>query len=288
MYSASQQSNTLSGRVTAEGDELFYEVRGQGSPLLMICGGGGDSWWYYPLADRLARFHRVITYDRRANARSTGRAPLNFEISQQSRDAIAVLEAAGERSAAIFGSSTGAIIALDLAKRYPQAVRVLIVHEPPLVALHRHAAKWRRFFAGIYATSLRYGTTLATLKFALFAGLPLGAMLKAAKPWEAFKKEHAVQYVSAELSALVSMQLELLPLVNYVPDFAELKNNNVRVRVAAGAESLQKQRFYAQSCGVLAQRLGVELVPFPGNHVSFFHRADEWARAMHSLLVDCS
>ena len=44
MYSASQQSNTLSGRVTAEGDELFYEVRGQGSPLLMICGGGGDSW----------------------------------------------------------------------------------------------------------------------------------------------------------------------------------------------------------------------------------------------------
>jgi len=31
-----------SGRVTTEGDSLYYEVRGQGIPLIMIPGGGGD------------------------------------------------------------------------------------------------------------------------------------------------------------------------------------------------------------------------------------------------------
>jgi len=31
-----KQVPTKSGRVTTEGDELYYEVRGQGQPLLMI------------------------------------------------------------------------------------------------------------------------------------------------------------------------------------------------------------------------------------------------------------
>ena len=30
-----------SGRVTTEGDELYYEVRGQGQPILMISAAGG-------------------------------------------------------------------------------------------------------------------------------------------------------------------------------------------------------------------------------------------------------
>ena len=30
-----------SGRVTAEGDDLYYEVRGQGPPLLLIAPAGG-------------------------------------------------------------------------------------------------------------------------------------------------------------------------------------------------------------------------------------------------------
>jgi hypothetical protein len=31
-------------RVISEGDEIYYEVRGQGQPLLLIPGGGGDGW----------------------------------------------------------------------------------------------------------------------------------------------------------------------------------------------------------------------------------------------------
>ncbi len=75
-----------SGRVTTEGDDLYYEVRGQGPPLLMISAGGGDGDYYAAIADRLCDEYKVITYDRRANARSTMNDPQNFEISQQSRD----------------------------------------------------------------------------------------------------------------------------------------------------------------------------------------------------------
>jgi hypothetical protein len=98
-----QQVMMQSRRVTTEGDELYYEVRGQGQPLLMIPGGGGDGGSYSAVADILLDEFKVITYDRRANARSTMNDPQNFEISQQSRDAVAVLRAANETSAFVFG-----------------------------------------------------------------------------------------------------------------------------------------------------------------------------------------
>src|SRR5262249_58033628 len=104
----------------------YYEVRGQGPPLLMISGGGGDAGFFLFVADILADEYKVITYDRRGNSRSTSRDPQNFEISQQSRDAVAVLRAVGETAALVFGNSGGAGIALDLAKTPPQAGRAAV------------------------------------------------------------------------------------------------------------------------------------------------------------------
>ena len=105
------QATMQTGYVKTEGDELYYEVRGSGQPLLMIPGGGGAGKVYSFVADILSDEYKVITYDRRASARSTKNEPQNFEISQQSRDAVAVLQAVGETSAFVFGNSSGAVIA---------------------------------------------------------------------------------------------------------------------------------------------------------------------------------
>ncbi len=153
------------GRVMTEGDELYYEVRGQGQPLLMIPPGGGDGGHYSFVADILADKYKVILYDRRANARSTINNPQNFEISQQSRDAMAVLREVDEESASVFGLSSGAVIALDMAKNHPQAVRKVIVHEPPTTRVLPNAEKWQRFFAKVYLTAFRFGSSLAAFRF---------------------------------------------------------------------------------------------------------------------------
>src|SRR3954447_17343430 len=138
------------GYVATEGDDIYYEMRGYGTPLLMISGGGGDAGFFSQVADRLADEYKVITYDRRGNSRSSRNRPQNFEISQQSRDAVAVLRAVGETAAFVFGNSGGAVIALDMAKTQRQAVIAAVVHEPPVVCVLPDAAKWRRYFAGLY------------------------------------------------------------------------------------------------------------------------------------------
>ncbi len=243
-------------RVVNEGDEIYFEVRGQGEPLLLIPGGGGDGWWYTPIAELLANEYKVITYDRRANARSTMNFPQNFEISQQSRDAVAVLNAAGEKSAFVFGNSSGAVIALDMAKTQPQAVRAAIVHEPPLATVHPNAKKWQRFFASVYLTAFQLGSGIGALRFALVVGLPLQASINGSKDLKLHVEKNNEVRISNKDTSDVLIKQELLPITNYAPDIEAIKQNGVKIFIANGKMSVEKKRFYAETAPILAEKLG--------------------------------
>ncbi len=265
------------GFVSTEGDDLYYEVRGTGRPLLMIPGGGGDGRIYSFVADILCDEYKVIKYDRRANARSTGNDPQNFEISQQSRDAVAVLQAAAESSAFVFGCSSGAVIALDMAKTYPQAIRAAVVHEPPVVRVLPDSEKWLRYFSGLHHAAFQFGAPIAMIRFGLMLGWPLiNAMRKIDVPHEAPKK-------MAEDDQFF-MKQELLPVVSYKPDVQRIKQNGVKVFMAAGKWTLDNKKVYGRTAPILAELLGCELVIFPGQHVSYVDMPQEWAAILREVL----
>ena len=50
--------------------ELYYEVRGEGKPLLLIHGVIVDASLYEQTAEILSRYYKVICYDRRGYSRS--------------------------------------------------------------------------------------------------------------------------------------------------------------------------------------------------------------------------
>jgi len=279
-----QQVMIHSGRVRTEGDDLYYEVRGQGQPLLMIPPAGGDGWQYSFVADILADEYKVITYDRRANARSTMNQPQNFEISQQSRDAIAVLRAVGEESAFVFGNSSGAVIALDMAKIQPQAIRAVVAHEPPIARLHPDARKWQRFFARVYLTAFRFGSSLAALRFILGIEVPVRQLIKATRDVNIHREQSSERYISAKDASDFLVKQELLPVTNYLPDVARIKQNGVRVFMAVGKWALDRKTWYAQAAQNLAEQLGCELLTFPGHHGSFIDMSDEFAATLRSGL----
>jgi len=278
-----KQVEAKTGFVTTEGDDLYYEVRGRGQPLLMIPGGGGDARMYSFVADILSDEYKIITYDRRANARSTGNEPQNFEISQESRDAVAVICAAGEDSAFVFGSSSGAVIAVDMAKTQPQAVKAIVAHEPPMTRVHPNARKWQRFFAGVYGTAFSWGATIAMIRFVLGVGLPLGPGSRAEASEKHLHELSQSGLRPVNMADFFTKQ-ELLPVTNYMPDIVTIKKNGVKVFMAAGRESLNKKRFYAQTAPILAKLLECEMIIFPGNHVSYASTPKEWAAVLRGIL----
>lgn len=277
------QIDVQTGCVMTEGDELYYEVRGHGQPLLMIPGGGGDGRMYSSVAGIVSDEYKVITYDRRANSRSTRNDPQNFEVSQQSRDAVAILHAAGETSAFVFGNSSGAVIALDMAKTQPQAVRAIVVHEPPITRVHPDTKKWQRFFAGVYGTAFSFGTTIAMIRFVLGVGLPLrpGSRAEASQNHLQEIRESGVRPMN--MADFFTKQ-ELVPVTNYMPDIEGIKKNRGKVFMAAGKLSLDKKRFYAQTAPILAKLLECEMIVFPGHHVSYLDMPEEWATVLRNVL----
>jgi pimeloyl-ACP methyl ester carboxylesterase len=61
---------TTTGTLKVPGASLYYEVRGSGPVLLLVCGGLYDAAGYAGLARQLAGRYTVVTYDRRGNSRS--------------------------------------------------------------------------------------------------------------------------------------------------------------------------------------------------------------------------
>jgi hypothetical protein len=76
----------------------------------------------------------------------------------------------------------------------------------------------------------------------------------------------------------------MLPFSNYQPDLRRIKQNGVRVVMAAGQLTLTKKKFYGQTAPILARRLGGECVTFPGHHLSYFDLAEEWAATLRGVL----
>jgi 3-oxoadipate enol-lactonase len=109
--------------------DLYYEELGDGVPILLIHPAGSTASTWGAVTTELARIGRVITYDRRGNARSGGE-PVR-SVFTHTADAAALLEHVGAAPAVVVGTSAGATIGIDLAVRRPGLVRAVVAHEAP-------------------------------------------------------------------------------------------------------------------------------------------------------------
>jgi 3-oxoadipate enol-lactonase len=116
------------GSVRSDGCDLYYEELNQGVPILLIHPAGATASTWGSATEQLARIGRVISYDRRGYARSGGEAR---SVSTHTADAAALLESLQAQPAVVVGTSAGAAVAVDLAVRRPDLVRVVIAHEFP-------------------------------------------------------------------------------------------------------------------------------------------------------------
>jgi pimeloyl-ACP methyl ester carboxylesterase len=115
---------------------LHVEQRGDGRPLLLIHGAGEDSTMLAGQAEALAAAgYRVITYDRRGTGRSGRDAWPGNGADQHADDAAALLARLADRPATVLGLSSGAVVALALAARHPDAVARVVAWEPPAVGV---------------------------------------------------------------------------------------------------------------------------------------------------------
>lgn len=105
---------------------LYYEVVGEGPPLLFIHGLGSSTHdWIYQVV-LFGGYYRTITFDLRGHGQSS-KPPGPYSIPQLAGDAAGLLHHLGQFPAHVVGLSLGGSIALQLALDYPELVRSLVV-----------------------------------------------------------------------------------------------------------------------------------------------------------------
>ena len=258
------------------GTSLYHEVRGSGPPVLFIAGATGDGGHFERVAELLSDEFTVVTYDRRANSRSP--RPDDWESTsteEQSEDAAGLIETLSIAPAAIFGSSVGAIIGLDLVIRHPELVHGAILHEPPLTAYMSNADEVLGALQQVIEDGMQTGGSRGGVE----------AFLRFVAGDEAFEKldPQLRDRLLGNGETLFGMEMGVME--PYQPEQATLAVVEVPVRAMVGTESAP---FFTETTQWLADYLEVELERLPGGHTPYFDRPEKMVETIRPLLREMS
>lgn len=267
------------------GAELYYEVAGSGPLLLLVPGGNGDAMPYAGLLRLLSDSYTVVAYNRRGFSRSPVDGPIDpaTRLDADADDAVALIEHVSAGPAHVFGSSSGAIVGLHLLTRSPEHVATLISHEPPLATLLPDGDEWLAFIDEVYDVWRAEGAQPAMRRFGerVLGGTNDDSTDRlAALPAE--QRAELMQRMSANLTFWFQYELKTYP--RYEPDLPGLEKLKDRLVLAGGNDS--RELFPYQPNTVLAQRLGLEIVDFPGDHIGYAAHAAEFAGQLRAVLAN--
>jgi acetyltransferase/esterase len=264
--------------LTVPGAILSYEVSGSGPLLILIPGASGTGESFRPLVPHLIPYYQVVTYDRRGFSRSSLDGPQddNHRLATDADDVRCLLEHLTDRPAIVFGSSSGAIVAIEVMNRSPEQVKTVVAHEPPAVKLLPDASKWLAFFDGVFETYRKLGVPEAMHQFAsgVFGSIDHQVLHHA-------MREHANEYTLLNATYWMEHELRQYPRVEL--DLAALAANAERILLACGRDS--QNQMTSQPNRVLARQLGREIVPFPGGHLGFLSSPSEFASELLAVLT---
>lgn len=106
---------------------IYYEVHGEGFPLIMIMGLGGNiDWWDPRMIQELSKKFKTVMFDNRGAGR-TDVSDRRYTIRLFADDTAGLMDALGISRAHVLGISMGGMIAQELVLNYPKKVEKLVL-----------------------------------------------------------------------------------------------------------------------------------------------------------------
>jgi len=106
---------------------IYYEIHGDGFPLVMIMGLSANiDWWDPRLIQETSKKYKTVIFDNRGAGR-TDKPKVVYTIQMFAHDTAGLMDALKIKRAHILGISMGGMIAQELALNYPQKVEKLVL-----------------------------------------------------------------------------------------------------------------------------------------------------------------
>ena len=121
--------------VSKDGTTIAIEQSGSGPAVILVAAALADHGGTTKLATHLSRGFTVINYDRRGRGKSTDTQP--YAVEREVEDIEALIDSTAG-PAFVFGSSSGAVLALEAASRLGAKIPQLFLYEPPFILDNSH------------------------------------------------------------------------------------------------------------------------------------------------------
>lgn len=115
-----------SGHLPVNGVSYYYEIHGEGEPLLLLHGGLGSFDMFTPILPALAEGRQVIGVDLHGHGR-TQLGDRDIDLADGGADLARLLDQLGYAEVDVAGYSMGAGAAFQLARQHPEKVRRLVL-----------------------------------------------------------------------------------------------------------------------------------------------------------------
>lgn len=106
---------------------IYYEIHGEGFPLVDIIGLAADlNWWIPEIIEAHSKYFKTIIFDNRGAGR-TDKPDIPYSIKMMANDTIGLMDALNIEKAHILGGSLGGFIAQEIVISYPEKVEKLVL-----------------------------------------------------------------------------------------------------------------------------------------------------------------
>jgi pimeloyl-ACP methyl ester carboxylesterase len=117
---------TKSGHIEADGVNYYYEIHGQGEPLLLLHGGLGTIDMFEPILPALSEGRQVIAVDLQGHGR-TALGDRKISLQDMGDDMATIVRELGHEQVDAMGYSFGGGVAFRFAVQHPDVVRRLVI-----------------------------------------------------------------------------------------------------------------------------------------------------------------
>ena len=117
----------MEGRAQVNGVELWYQVTGEGEPVVQIHGAGFGHFNFAPATPRLAKHFKVVDYDMRGYGQSD-RPVQHYDMEVWADDVAGLMDALGIGEGHVHGTSMGGMIAIVFAGKYPERTTSVVIN----------------------------------------------------------------------------------------------------------------------------------------------------------------
>lgn len=255
--------DVTSGFVDVPAASIYYEKRGAGPMLLLIPDGPFDAGIFLTLAERLSACFTVVAIDPRCNSRSSCREfTAAFDVNSEADDAADVITELTGGQAFVFGTRGGAHVALSLAANHPYAVRSVIAHESPSMALLEDPSEILAANEAMYEAGRNDGIDIAIERFLAERGLSgLDDSVTPGGPALSPEYEATLRRVRTNFDYWLIHGMN--PVFQFQPNISALRDGNVAVHITVGKMSLGRP---THEMGVaLSTALSTELIVMEGS-----------------------